>query len=541
MQHFGKATLRIAKNYTKGYSDTQAKVRDATSNDPWGPSGTQMNEIAQLTYNQNDFIEIMEMLDKRLNDKGKNWRHVFKSLTVLDYCLHQGSENVVIYFRDNLYIIKTLKEFQYIDEDGKDQGANVRQKAKDITNLLIDESRLREERRARASMRDRMLRGTNGEGGAPDEFGGDENRTRRSGGQNGRGAGGSGGRPKRDEEGDLRKAIEESKKTLLAEQQAAEERELQEAIKLSEQEEEARKHAVEDSNASALFDDQQQLPTPTNHSNNPFPFLDPTPYATGLQPQQPQYTSVHQQFTSVQPQFTSFNPYQQQMEQEAAQAEYLRQQQAFQQQQQLAQQQQLQQQQQEEWMRQQQLLQMQQQQQLHAQQQQQNNLFAQAQLVPQPTGYGSNNPFAPVSTSPQPSTNSLNKPPPSFNLGGTYETHSPSNLSSLTSNPSPSLSPQPPGGFGLNNNNNAFGGGGGDGGQRLNVKTRQELSANEAHLASLFANRDDGQDTFGNIGALRYGQTDAGRHVLAQKTGHNPFAKQGQQQGQSDERPFFDI
>ena len=30
-----------------------------------------------LTY-RNDFVEIMEMLDKRLNDKGKNWRHVFK-------------------------------------------------------------------------------------------------------------------------------------------------------------------------------------------------------------------------------------------------------------------------------------------------------------------------------------------------------------------------------------------------------------------------------------------------------------------------------
>ena len=35
------------------------------------------------------------MLDKRLNDKGKNWRHVLKSLKVLDYCLHEGSELVV--------------------------------------------------------------------------------------------------------------------------------------------------------------------------------------------------------------------------------------------------------------------------------------------------------------------------------------------------------------------------------------------------------------------------------------------------------------
>jgi hypothetical protein len=52
LQHFGKGALRVAKNYTKGYSDTQAKVRDATSNDPWGPSGTQMNEISKLTYNQ---------------------------------------------------------------------------------------------------------------------------------------------------------------------------------------------------------------------------------------------------------------------------------------------------------------------------------------------------------------------------------------------------------------------------------------------------------------------------------------------------------
>ena len=63
---------------------------------------------------------------------------------MLDYLLHNGSENVIIYFKDNLYVIKTLKEFQFVDEYAKDQGANVRQKAKDITNLLTDESRLRE-------------------------------------------------------------------------------------------------------------------------------------------------------------------------------------------------------------------------------------------------------------------------------------------------------------------------------------------------------------------------------------------------------------
>jgi epsin len=29
-----------------------------------------------------------------------------QALTLLDYCLHAGSENVVIYFRDNVYIVK---------------------------------------------------------------------------------------------------------------------------------------------------------------------------------------------------------------------------------------------------------------------------------------------------------------------------------------------------------------------------------------------------------------------------------------------------
>jgi ENTH domain len=70
------------------------------------------------------FYEVMDILDKRLNDKGKNWRHVLKSLKVLDYCLHEGSELVVTWARKNIYIIKTLREFQHIDEDGRDVGQN---------------------------------------------------------------------------------------------------------------------------------------------------------------------------------------------------------------------------------------------------------------------------------------------------------------------------------------------------------------------------------------------------------------------------------
>lgn len=58
----------------------QIKVREATSNDPWGPSATIMAEVADLTYNVVAFSEIMQMIWKRLNDHGKNWRHVYKAL-----------------------------------------------------------------------------------------------------------------------------------------------------------------------------------------------------------------------------------------------------------------------------------------------------------------------------------------------------------------------------------------------------------------------------------------------------------------------------
>ena len=169
----------------------------------------------------------------------------------MDYLLHAGSENVVIYFRDNIYIIKTLKEFQFVDEEGKDQGANVRQKAKDITNLLQDESRLRHERRDRAQMRDRMVRGRR-EGEEEVE---DENSRRWA-----RGAPARGGRNREDD--DLRKALEESKRTLAEEQarerMTAEERDLQQAIRLSEEEEARRNKAQQDSTQAALFDESQQ-------------------------------------------------------------------------------------------------------------------------------------------------------------------------------------------------------------------------------------------------------------------------------------------
>uniref|UniRef100_A0AC35TL62 ENTH domain-containing protein n=1 Tax=Rhabditophanes sp. KR3021 TaxID=114890 RepID=A0AC35TL62_9BILA len=147
---------RQMKNVALNYSDAQIKVREATSNDPWGPTTALMSEIAEMSLNPMAFNEIMTMLFKRLNDHGKNWRHVYKSLVLLDYLIKCGSDRVPLQCREQLFSIETLKDFQHIEEN-RDQGMNVREKAKLIVALLQDEEKLKAERTKQQSTRRKLM------------------------------------------------------------------------------------------------------------------------------------------------------------------------------------------------------------------------------------------------------------------------------------------------------------------------------------------------------------------------------------------------
>ena len=156
------ATLRRQmKNMVKNYSEAEVKVREATSNDPWGPSSTLMSEISDLTYNIVALGEVMRMIWKRLNDHGKNWRHVYKSLVLLDYLIKNGNEKVAQQCKEHIVAIQTLKDFQYMDEQ-KDQGAVVRDKAKQLVGLLRDDERLKMERQKAFRARERYAQNAMG-------------------------------------------------------------------------------------------------------------------------------------------------------------------------------------------------------------------------------------------------------------------------------------------------------------------------------------------------------------------------------------------
>lgn len=147
---------RQMKNMVNNYTEAEIKVREATSNDPWGAPSSLMSEIADLTFNVVAFTEVMSMIWKRLNDHGKNWRHVYKALALLDYLIKTGSERVAQECRENIYTIQTLRDFQYIDRDGRDQGVNVREKAKQLVALLRDEEKLKRERSQALKTKTRM-------------------------------------------------------------------------------------------------------------------------------------------------------------------------------------------------------------------------------------------------------------------------------------------------------------------------------------------------------------------------------------------------
>lgn len=63
-------------------------------------------------------------------------------------------------------VVQTLRDFQYVDRDGRDQGANVREKARQLVCLLRDEERLRQERSQALKTKERMAGGGSGGGGA---------------------------------------------------------------------------------------------------------------------------------------------------------------------------------------------------------------------------------------------------------------------------------------------------------------------------------------------------------------------------------------
>ncbi|KAI9172184.1 ENTH domain-containing protein [Paramyrothecium foliicola] len=148
-----KAGFRKAQNAVMNYTEMEAKVREATNNEPWGASSSTMQEIANGTFNYQTLNEIMPMIYRRFTEKAaEEWRQIYKALQLLEFLIKHGSERVVDDARGHITLLKMLRQFHFIDQNGKDQGINVRNRAKELAELLGDVDRIRSERKkARAT------------------------------------------------------------------------------------------------------------------------------------------------------------------------------------------------------------------------------------------------------------------------------------------------------------------------------------------------------------------------------------------------------
>ncbi|KAH7928430.1 ENTH-domain-containing protein [Leucogyrophana mollusca] len=143
-----KSMYNQAKNVVLNVSEMEAKVREATNDEPWGASSTLMQEIAQGTFNFQYFNEIMPCIYARFMEKeARQWRQIYKALQLLEYLVKHGSERVVDDARSHVSTLKMLRNFHYIDDKGKDEGLNVRNRARELVEMLSDVEAIRNERR----------------------------------------------------------------------------------------------------------------------------------------------------------------------------------------------------------------------------------------------------------------------------------------------------------------------------------------------------------------------------------------------------------
>ncbi|WVQ77787.1 hypothetical protein IAR50_007477 [Cryptococcus sp. DSM 104548] len=153
-----KSYYEQAKNAVLNVSEMEAKVREATNDDPWGASSTLMLQIAEGAQ----FNEIMSTIYSRFMEKeAREWRQIYKALTLLEFLVKNGSERVVDDARAHISTIKMLRSFHYIDEKSKDQGINVRNRANEIAMLLGDVDKIRVERRKAKANRNKYQGGGN--------------------------------------------------------------------------------------------------------------------------------------------------------------------------------------------------------------------------------------------------------------------------------------------------------------------------------------------------------------------------------------------
>jgi epsin len=115
-----------------------------------------MNEIARDTFDYEKFAVVSQLMWESMdNQRPAAWRVVFKGLTLLEHLIKNGSERCVDDARNHGHVLRSLFQFNYY-EGTVDRGSGVREKAKQLVEILSDDERIREERQKARKLREKF-------------------------------------------------------------------------------------------------------------------------------------------------------------------------------------------------------------------------------------------------------------------------------------------------------------------------------------------------------------------------------------------------
>ncbi|CCW63423.1 unnamed protein product [Phytomonas sp. EM1] len=130
-------------------------VHEATNEDKWGPTGKQMEDVCRAF--PRGATEIMDEIVRRLKHRDKLWRSCYKALLLLDYLARNLSDSYLPEICALVPLLRTISQsFYYTSGKGIDHGISVRERAKNLADLLSDGLLLRQEREKSAQTKAKL-------------------------------------------------------------------------------------------------------------------------------------------------------------------------------------------------------------------------------------------------------------------------------------------------------------------------------------------------------------------------------------------------
>lgn len=143
-------------NQVKPKTDVEARVYEVLSHKNWGAASSIMNQIARDTWDFEKFTIITRIMWENVETQRPSaWRVIFKGLTLLEHLVKNGSERCVDDARNHGHVLRKLHQFNYY-EGTIDRGLGVREKSKQVAEMLGDNERVREERQKAKKLREKF-------------------------------------------------------------------------------------------------------------------------------------------------------------------------------------------------------------------------------------------------------------------------------------------------------------------------------------------------------------------------------------------------